>query len=208
MTQSWLLPILAGDKSSAAFLSKVNDALEAVRTLHSGAAAPSTTVAYMVYVNTATGEIFQRDTGDGSWQAILAANTKNHQGEPQIHRTGVAGSVNIPLYAPGQGWKALELVILSDTTTAGSGGGTNWAFDVQNITAGPVSLFATVPDTNGGGGSPGEIILQVPWVVPFDQNEVITANHFLELQITQTGAPTSLATAELVFAIRGTLTGV
>lgn len=207
MTQSWLLPILAGDKTSAAMLSKVNDALDALRTIHAGAAAPPNTVAYMIYVDTGTGLIYQRDAGDGSFTELLAANAKNNQGEPQIHRTGVAGSLNIPLYSPGQGWKALELVILSDTLTAGSSGADNWAFDVQNITAGPLSLFSTVPDTSGAGGSPGEILAQTPWVVPFDQNQVITANHFLELQITQTGAPTSLAAAELVFAIRGTLTG-
>ena len=206
MTQSWLVPILAGDKVSAALLSKVNDALDALRTFHSGAAGPSTTVAYMVYVNTATGKIFQRDSGDGTWTEILAANAKNNQGEPQIHRTGVAGSVNIPLHSPGQGWEALQLVVLSDTTTAGSGGGTDWTFNVQNLTA-AVSLFVTPPSTDVASGSPGEIILGVPWVNAFDQNQTITADHFLELQITQNGVPTSLGVAELVFAIRGTLTG-
>lgn len=206
MTQSWLLPILAGDKTSAAILSKVNDALEALRSIHSGADAPGTTVAYMIYVDTATGLIYQRDAGDATFTEILAANAKNNQGEPQIHRTGVAGSVNIPLYSPGQGWKALQLVVLSDTTTSGSGGGVDWTFNVQNLTA-AVSLFSTPPSTDVGSGSPGEIILGVPWVNAFDQNKVITADHFLELQITKNGAPTSLSVAELVFAIRGTLTG-
>jgi hypothetical protein len=206
MSQSWLVPILAGDKVSAALLSKTNDALEALRTLHAGAAAPSDTVAFMVYVDTATGQVYQRDSGDAAWNAILATNAKNHQSEPQIHRTGLAGSVNIPLYSPGQGWEALELVVLSDTTTAGSGAGTDWTFNVQNLTA-ALSLFSVPPSTDVATGSPGEIILGQTWVNLFDQNQSLTANDFLELQITQNGAPTSLAAAELVFGIRGRLLG-
>ena len=206
MSQSWLVPILAGDKVSAALLSKTNDALEALRTLHAGAAAPTDTVAYMVYVDTATGQVYQRDSGDSAWTPVLATNAKNHQDEPQINRTGVAGSINLPLYSPGQGWEATELVVLSSVTTAGSGGGTDWTFNVQNITA-ALGLFITPPSTDVASGSPGEIILGQTWVNAFDQNQTLTANDFLELQITQNGAPTSLAAAELIFGIRGRLTG-
>lgn len=208
MSQSWLVPVLAGDKVSAALLSKVNDALEALRTVHSGASTPSSTVAYMLHVDTATGDVMQRNAADAASAAILAANAKNHQDEPQIRVPGVAGSINMPLFAPGQAWKALELVILSDTTTAGSDGANNWAFDVQKITGGAVSLYSTVPDTNGAGPSPGELTLQVAWKAAMDQNQVLSADDFLELQITETGGPTSLAAALLVFVIRGTLIGV
>ena len=206
MSQAWNVPILAGDKVSAALQSKVNDALEALRTLHAGASDPTATVAYMIFTDTASLEIKQRDAGDTAFSAILAPNSKNHQDEPQIFVAGVAGSGNYPIYAPGQAWKALELVILSDVTTAGSGAGTDWTFQIGNLTA-ATTLFATPPATDGTGGAPGEILAGTPWVVACNQNQDLTANDFLELQIAQNGAPTSLAAARLIFAIRGTLIG-
>ena len=204
MTQSWLLPLATGDKVGPSVISKLVPAMEALRTLNGGSSAPTTTDPYMLWQEEASDrEIHQRNAGDTLFSAILAANVRNHQDEYFVElQGGIAAATNFPLHAPGQNWRALELVILSDTATSGSSSGaTEWTFQVRNITE-SLDLLASPWSTGDA-----ELASKTPKVITFDQNQAISADDYLELQIGKTGSPTDLSSAMLRIGIRGHLRG-
>jgi len=67
---------MAGGDSISSSRAVLNDGLEALRTLHSGTSAPSSTVAYMLWADTTNTLLKMRDSGDASWLTLgtLAAN--------------------------------------------------------------------------------------------------------------------------------------
>jgi len=75
MSQTWNFPI-AGSSSISSGRTTINDGVEALRTLHSGTTAPSSTVAYMLWADTTATLLKMRDSGDSSWLTLgtLAAN--------------------------------------------------------------------------------------------------------------------------------------
>ncbi|WP_296988211.1 hypothetical protein [Thalassospira sp. UBA1131] len=58
---------VVGNGSGAVVRGDFNDALLAVATMNSGATAPSTTYAYMAYVNTSDGRLYQRNAANTGW---------------------------------------------------------------------------------------------------------------------------------------------
>jgi hypothetical protein len=58
---------VAANGSGAVVRGDFNDALLAVATMNSGASAPSTTYAYMAYVNTSDGHLYQRNAANTGW---------------------------------------------------------------------------------------------------------------------------------------------
>jgi hypothetical protein len=85
--------------------------------------------------------------------------------------------------------------LVSDTTTSSSNAGTNFAFQVQNLTQAN-SLCSSATNT-----SQTEITGDARYVLPVDQNLTLTADDVLELQITKTGAPTDLSSAEVIAVV-------
>ncbi|KZC99681.1 MULTISPECIES: phage tail protein [unclassified Thalassospira] len=58
---------VAANGSGAVVRGDFNDAFLAVATMNSGASAPSTTYAYMAYVNTSDGHLYQRNAANTGW---------------------------------------------------------------------------------------------------------------------------------------------
>lgn len=79
----------------------------------------------------------------------------------------------------------VNAILVSETSTAGSGGGTQWELNVRNLTA-AVNLKAANKVTNGA-----EITADTAYALGLDQNLTPSANAVLELQVTKTGSPTS-----------------
>ena len=207
MAQSWLFPILSGDTVSSALLSKVNDAAEALRTLHSGGTAPSDTAARMLWVQT-TGDkqVYQRNDADSAWNEILAANVKNHEIVMPVVIGGLSANRNLFIGCPFQAFYAHSLVVLSNTATTSSvHATTEWAFDVYNHAQGN-RLFSSYCGTGGNNpASPGELVADTAWVAEFNGNQDIVADDPLELQITKVGSPANLL--EVSVFLRGWLKG-
>lgn len=65
MSQNYNTPAAAD--TLAASRIKYNDSMDALRSVHSGATAPSSTIAHMLWVDTATGWVKQRNAGDSAW---------------------------------------------------------------------------------------------------------------------------------------------
>jgi len=58
---------VAANGSGAVVRGDFNDALLAVATVNSGATSPSTTYAYMLYINTSDGHLYQRNAANTAW---------------------------------------------------------------------------------------------------------------------------------------------
>lgn len=183
--------------------SKLQDTVQTLRSLFSGAAAPTGAqkAANMLAHVTATKTIDQRNEADSAWNPILAANVANHTLDFQVRIGALAGSDDRFVFAAPLDFTCAELVIISDTATSGSDGSNNWAAQVANLTAAN-DLLATAWNSNGD-----ELAADGAKVVTLDQNQAISQNDVIEVQFTQTGSPTALSSAEILVSIRGKLTG-
>jgi hypothetical protein len=89
---------------------------------------------------------------------------------------------------------------VSDTGVAAND--TNYyGFQVQNVTQ-SAALLSSAKTTQATGGE--AISADTPFAIAPDQNQVISDGDVLELQITETGTATSLATAQIVVAVEYT----
>ncbi len=79
MSQTWSLPI-SGSTALSSSRTPINDAAEALRTLHSGTSAPSSTVAYMLWADTTNNLLKQRDSGDAAWTTVAVLNDTTNWG--------------------------------------------------------------------------------------------------------------------------------
>lgn len=83
MSQDWNAPVAQSD-SLATARTTVNDALEALRTLHSGTTAPTSTVAYMLWADTTDGILKIRNAADDGWVHVLPLTELD--GGAQVHQ--------------------------------------------------------------------------------------------------------------------------
>ena len=58
------------NQSGAAFRADLNNALSAIVSINSGATAPASTFAYMLWVDTTSGLLKQRDASNTAWITI------------------------------------------------------------------------------------------------------------------------------------------
>lgn len=202
MSQSWQVPVVAGDTVATALTTKVNDALEALRTLHSGATAPTTTVAYMLWADTANNLLKQRNAANSDWVVIAAINARNHVFRPMVRIGPVSGTDQFYLLVARDACRILGVSWLTDTATSGSDGSNNYAVQIMNHTQAN-NLRATAWDTF----TDAELAADAENFIAADQNQDIAVGDVIEIQITQTGSPTSLAGAECAFQLDATLRG-
>lgn len=189
---------IATTDSLATLRTKTNGNFDLLKVDHAGASAPTTTWAYQRWADTANGVLKQRDAGDTTWNILGALNARwDTIDAPVDFQSGLSASVNVPIWSPNAAAYALELAIMSDTTTSGSNGSNRWEVQVYNRTT-SLNLFATAFRT-----STTELTATTTVVATPDQNRNVAANDYLELQITKTGTPTSLASAKLRFVLRG-----
>jgi hypothetical protein len=107
----------------------------------------------------------------------------------------LAGSDDRFLFAAPFKCHVVQVTLVSDTATSGSNGGDNWSFQLRNLTAAN-NLRATVKSTNGIEIGGDEVYSLDP-----DQNLKVSWYDVIELQVTKTGNPTSLAGAEIMVQV-------
>lgn len=122
---------------------------------------------------TAAGDAVNKGQIDGIVQSVVA-----HVGD--LSATDQFFSFAVPANCT-----IVDAILMSETSTAGSGGGTQWEFNVRNLTA-SVNLKASNKVTNGA-----EITADTVYALGLDQNLTPSANAVLEFQVTKTGSPTS-----------------
>lgn len=188
--------------SIATLRTKVNGNFDLLKVDHAGASEPTVTWAYQLWADTSNGVLKQRDSGDTTWTVLGPLNRRWDWREGSRDMDGLSASVNVPIWTPPEIAYVLELAIMSDTATSGSSGSHRYEFQLRNKTT-SVNLFATAQYT-----STTELVAgTAPVVFTPDQNRNVAKNDYLELQITKTGTPTSLASAKLRFTLRGYMRG-
>ena len=201
MATDWDVPATAGT-ALLSHTDKLEKALESLRTVFSSGSAPAATVAGMLWWDTTNKVIKQRDSADSAWVVFAAAGVKNNVYSRAIRIGGLAASDNFFGDCPIGNVKITDVVIISDTATAGSTGGNNWAVQLRNMTA-AVNLRATAWDTN----TDAEIGADAATIITLDQNQDVAANDVFEIQITKNGTPTDLTSAEITLLLRGEIRG-
>ncbi|PKR57512.1 hypothetical protein [Thalassospira lohafexi] len=92
---------VAANGSGAVYRGDVNDVLLAVATMNSGATAPSTTYAYMPYVNTSDGHLYQRNAANTAWvDHGLVASPMLRQSDFASQGEAEAGTANNKVMTP------------------------------------------------------------------------------------------------------------
>lgn len=170
----------------------------AIRSLQSvclGSSAPPDPISGQLWADSGTGTLKQY-TGS-SWVVIgpLWANGSARRIPVCDQTQGLASGD--AFYVPPQPTKLVvgNLCVLSDTATAGSDGSNHWQFDLYDVTNAQ-SLFSALPTTDGD-----ELAVDTPKLWAPDQNATVAANTVLEVRVTATGAPTSLAAARVLIAV-------
>jgi len=186
MTQNWNIPPAAGVVAGTYWKTDIPDAFATLRTLNAGTSAPTNTAALMLWADTNTTLLKQRNAADSAWVTIAPLNEDLGFHSTVIRIGSLAASVNIQLGAAKQKtWYVHRVRVLSDTATAASDGANNWGFQIVNVTQ-VNDLLAAILQTDAT-----EITADTPYDVTADQNQTVAVDDLLELQITKTGAPTS-----------------
>lgn len=180
---------------------------DALRSLFSGATAPSSTVPYQFWADTTTGLLKQRNAANSAW--VVFGPLGGNAGLETVRiplGTVNATSTTLLLVAP-TALTVVKLSLWSDTTSTGSvAATTEYQFALTNVTTG-LQLFSGTVGTgttlSGVGG--GEITLNVAYHLLANQNADVASGALLKLVITKVGSPTSLTTvaAFLDFYKRG-----
>lgn len=145
----------------------------------------------------------QKITGLASGTASGEAVHKGQvDGQVQVSCTNIAGwaaTLNRPVFTAPASCTIVRVYLLTDTTTAGSGAGNRHDFQVRNVGtggAGTTDMLSVAKTTNGA-----EITAYASYNLGADQNLTMAVGESLQLRITVTGAPTSLASANVVCVV-------
>lgn len=118
-----------------------NAADEALRTLHSGATAPASTVAGLLWFDTATNLVKQRNEADSGWVIVWdSANgvVRTCGGSYQFTAAAAAYSTeaDVPILIVPFAATLLTAKLVSSKTTASSDGSNKWLSSILNKTEG------------------------------------------------------------------------
>lgn len=199
MAQSYDLPV-GPDRLNVAIKTKIADSLEALRTLHSGTSAPTSTAAYMLWMDTSTAPavLKMRDSSDASWinvSSLSAAPTRRLQAAPVASLTG---STTLWIGPATYACTAQRLLVFAETAST-STSGNEWQFQVENypfsdpttpvdLISGTVGTFTTLTDVGGG----SEFVANQVLAFTFDQNQTLADKDVLRVEVTEAGTATSL----------------
>lgn len=206
MSQTFPLPRTIGN-SFTQNLQALEDAALALRSGFSGATAPATAEAGMVYWDTATKAWYQRNAANSAWVRIAPANEDCSAFE-WGQDIGTLNATKVLWVPPKKSAiQVLDLVIVSDTASTSSSGN-EWQFKVTNKTAtlelfsGTVGTFTALSGVGGG----AEIATNTAYLLTANQNNTnIAANSALEITLTKVGAATSLTRVGVY--LRGIMVG-
>jgi hypothetical protein len=183
----------ASDSVSTAILSRVAPALQALASLHQGASAPATKWTGMLWADTSIGVLKQWD--GSAWHVVGPIYANGSRRTLKLFEGALVGGESF--FVPPSADRAVvsRITLVSDTATVGSDGSNNWSLQVHNLTA-ATTMFATAPTTNGD-----EFAADTAWSADVDQNATIAADDVLEVRVTKTGTPTSLAAARVAICL-------
>lgn len=199
MAQNW--PTVSGTSAlNAAVKTDLPDRSESLRTVFSGASAPSNPAAYQLWADTTTKMLRQRNAANSAWVDVLPL--LGNGGSMSLHLAPgalAAGTLSFPALPVAATIR--RIILVSGTTTSGSvAATTEWTFMLRNLTAANVALFSATPSTatNQSGIGGGEMTANTAYVLNANQNVSANALDVLQLVVTKVGSPTVVASYTVV----------
>lgn len=181
MSQTWA-NIPPTGSASVALKTSIPDALEALRTVHSGSSEPSATVAYMLWADTGTGLLKQRNSANTAWQTVGSLTTRHDWLVISRELGSISGTTSTEILVAPCAMTVSDLLVVSDTTTSGSDADNNVSVQIHNVTQ-ATTMRAAPALTDGN-----EVAANTPWSVTPDQNADIAAGDVIRVTFTINGA--------------------
>jgi hypothetical protein len=201
MAQSFLMPPIGTDFAHTILKTTVPDAFEALRTCHSGASSPASTVAHMLWADTSSNWLKIRNAGNSAWlkvaplgyDAVQQLSSEGWAATLSASKTDWIGQASRP-------GTVKRLVLFSAAGSTSSSGNevrvqlVKYPFSAPGS---PVNLFSANVGTFtalGGVGGGVEFVANKAIAFTPNQNATLAELDLLELVVTYVGAPTATLT--------------
>lgn len=198
MAQNFNLPILGTDPLHTAVKTTIPNALEALRTCHSGATEPASMVPFMLWMDTTTGYLKVRNSANTDWILVTYATASPRLTMQATIVPSLSATSTVKLGIAPRAGTLEKLVVVCDTASTSSSGN-EWRFSLQkrtNATPGTaVQLFSTNVGTFtalAGVGGAAEFVAHKAYELTPNQNATITELDELEVVLTKLGTATTL----------------
>ena len=188
MSQDWN-DCTGSDSYSTAVLTKIKNKLAALRSLHSGSSAPTSTVAGMLWWDTANNLLKMRDSSDTAWVTLLSSCIPNHEKTVAVHLGAISATGEYYLLVP-HGGVTIQNVVLVSSAGVATSDTDYWSFQVANLTQSNDLLSAAQTTETTGGAA---IVADTAYDITPDQNADVVVDDVLELQVSKTLSPSALA---------------
>lgn len=200
MAQTYITP--AGtDPLSTAIKTTLPDRDEALRTLFSGATAPSSPAAYMLWADTSAKILKQRNGANSAWVDQLPLGDSMRLQMP-FRCSGALAAETLQMAVPMASNVEKVLIVPNTTTSTSVAASKEWTFLLKNQTTGN-NLFSATPSTAttvvGVGG--GEMTANAAYSLTANQNQSLAANDVLRLTIASVGSPTAVSDVSIVLVM-------
>lgn len=184
------------DPANQLLVSTLPNRDEALRTLFSGASAPSNPIAYMLWADTGNKIVFQRNGANSAWEPLWPL-AGGHRQMIAFQIGGALAAGNLDLVVPSN-FQVVGCVLLPDTTTVASvAASKEWTFLLSNVTQAE-NLFSATPSTatsvSGVTVEAGtELTANAKYRLTANQNQLVAPWDTLRLAVGSVGAPTAVS---------------
>lgn len=190
MSQDYSAAFSLTDNPHLVLTAEVPDSLEALRSLFSGATAPSSPVDYQLWADTTTGLL--KMWNGSTWKVLFGLNVPASRIDACDQLAAVSTTKAIAFFTAVEAAQILDLSLISDTATTSSSGN-EWQWSLRNVTqslelfSGTVGTFTTL-----GGVGGGELAVETAYKLTVDQNGNLAAGDVLRFTATAVGSVTTI----------------
>lgn len=201
MSQTYQTPSTT-DPLSLAVTETLPDRDDALRSLFSGASAPSSPVAYQWWADTTAKVLKQRNAANSAWLDIAPLNDHVHV-QLVFRASGALAAEALQLPVPQACVVEKVQIVPSGATSTSVAASKEWTFMLRNVTQ-AVDLFSATPSTatTVGGVGGGELAANTVKDLSANQNQAAAAGDVLRFTVAAVGSPTAVADVSIRLLVR------
>lgn len=204
MAQNWNLPPAGTDYANVVLKTTFPDAMESLRTCHSGASAPTSPVAYMLWADTTTGYLKIRDGANVAWVRVAPLATESTYTMASDLVASMSATTTFRCGAALRAGTLRRVLIVGETATT-STVANEWRFQVTRYPAAapgsPVTGFSANVGTYtalAGVGGGAELVAFAAYALTPDQNTTVAELDVYTVTATAVGTPTTVANVRAI----------
>jgi hypothetical protein len=204
MSQSWNLPPAGTDYANVVLKTTFPDAMETLRTLNSGASAPASTVAYMLWADTTAGYLKIRNAANTAWVRVAPLATESTYTMASDVVASMSATTTFRCGAALRAGTLRRVLIVGETATT-STVANEWRFQVTRYPASapgsPVTGFSANVGTYtalAGVGGGAELVAFAAYSLTPNQNTTVAELDVYTVTATAVGTPTTVANVRAI----------